>query len=192
MAGLSEIERRIHNFRDFVSFDGVCVRNTKLRYANTQNALSDIGSKIWGGRYNFRGLFGVLYLSRDMDTCLAEFERFCRLAGGTLPIYLPRAFISVNVRLVKVLDLTRQDVRRAIGVSRDLLTKTDWQRIQLVERREAPTQSIGRFARAARIEGIIVPSAACRGSNVDIFCENVLPGSEISLLNPNEFPPASW
>ncbi|HSE83649.1 MAG TPA: RES domain-containing protein, partial [Thermodesulfobacteriota bacterium] len=99
-----------------------------------------------------------------------------------------RTVIGVKVRLSKVLDLTSTKVRRKIGISKSVLTETDWEWIQNIDKKEALTQSIGRFIEEAGFEAILVPSAVCKGRNLDVFPDNLLPSSEISIVNLDKLP----
>ncbi len=57
-------------------FEGVCFRIVNTQRAKSGEALSTEGSRIHGGRYNSKGEFGVLYLSCDEPTCLAEINYY--------------------------------------------------------------------------------------------------------------------
>lgn len=75
--------------------------------------------------------------------------------------------VDVSVKLTKVLDLTDPDVRLAIGVTEPDL-KVEWEDVKRAGD-EAITQSIGRLAREAGFEAIIVPSARHSGNNLVIL-----------------------
>lgn len=166
---------------------GICFRSVKQKFANQHDILSVEGSLFTGGRYNFAGAFGVLYLACDPHTCLEEVARATRVGGFRAAENFPRTFIGIRVRLTTVLNLTDPRMRSRLGISRELLVKTDWERIQ-ARGHEAPTQALGRFARAAGFEAILSPSAAWAGNNLNIFPENVLSSSELSLVNGAQLP----
>lgn len=71
------------------------------------------------------------------------------------------------MKLTKVLDLTDPDIRLAIGVTESDL-KMEWDEVQRAGG-EAHTQSIGRLAREAGFEAIIVPSARHSGANLVVL-----------------------
>jgi RES domain-containing protein len=167
---------------------GVCFRNVKQKFANQHDILSAEGSLLAGGRYNFVGMFGVLYLACDPHTCIEEVARVTRVGGFRASENFPRTFIGIKVRLSKVLDLTDSRMRRSLGVNKTLLVATDWELIQ-AGGHEAPTQALGRFARAAGFEAILTPSAAWPGNNLNIFPDNILPSSVLSLVNGTQLPP---
>lgn len=178
------LEQRIRQLLSHaIEFEGICFRNVSQRFANRQDILLAKGSKITGGRFNFKGTFEVLYLSCDVHTCIEETTHAARSSGFDVAKMLPRTTVGVKVRLSRVLDFTRIGILRQIGISKSVLAGTDWERIQNVENKEAVTQSIGRFAKQVGFEAILVPSAVWRGKNLDIFPDNVLPSSEIHVTN---------
>ncbi len=158
-------------------FEGVCVRIVNTQRAKSGEALSTEGSRIHGGRYNSKGEFGVLYLSCDEPTCLAEINYYLNKYGMDPASLSPgaKAIVDVSVKLTKVLDLTNPDIRLAIGVTESDL-KMEWDEVQR-EGGEALTQSISRLAREAGFEAIIVPSARHSGKN-------------LVILNPDSLSPA--
>jgi RES domain-containing protein len=168
---------------------GICFRSVKQKFANLQDILSAQGSLFTGGRYNFVGDFGVLYLACDPHTCLEEVTRAATAGGFRAAENFPRTFIGIRVRLSRVLDLTSPRMRRRLGVSKQLLVATNWERIQ-DEGEEATTQAIGRLARSAGFEAILTPSAAWAGNNLNIFLDKVLSTSKLSLVNEIHLPPA--
>ena len=178
------LEQRIQNASSLaVSFNRICFRNVQQRYANRHDIRSTVGSYINGGRFNFHGDFGVLYLSCDPHTCIEEVT----LSGYRSPTAVarscPRTLVGLRVELSKVLDLTRGEVRRAIGINKKLLTDTDWRWHQNFLGTKAPTQFIGEYARTARFEAVLVPSARWSGENLDLFCDKLLSSSKVSVVN---------
>jgi RES domain-containing protein len=177
--------RKIHNVSNLaVGFDGTCFRNVPQQYATQQEIISSQGSLENGGRFNFRQKFGILYLSCDPHTCLEETIHAAIDAGFSgVARRFPRTIVGVKVRLSKVLDLTEHRIRRKIGITKAILTETDWEQIQEVDRQEAITQAIGRFAKEAGFEAILVPSSVWSGKNLNIFPDNLLASSEVSVVN---------
>jgi RES domain-containing protein len=183
------LEQKIRRaIKHAVPFEGVCFRSVKQRFANQQDILSAQGSLFTGGRYNLAGAFGILYLACDPHTCLEEVTRTTTAGGFRAAESFPRTFIGIKVRLSKVLDLTNPRMRQRLGISKKLLVTTNWERIQ-DEGREANTQALGRLAKAAGFEAILTPSAAWNGNNLNIFPDNVLSSSALSLVNENQLPP---
>jgi hypothetical protein len=121
-----------------------------------------------------------------MAEALAHFRRF----GFPLRSAMPRVFAALKVKLNRMLDLRLGTVRTILKVSGARLSAEEWWEMQK-RGREALTQAIGRLAWEARIEGLLVPSAARRGgSNLIAFPANFDPPSSwVKILNPAELPP---
>jgi RES domain-containing protein len=171
------------------TFHGICFRNVSQRFASRQDILSARGSLLTGGRFNFRGAFELLYLSCDVHTCLEETTKALLYDGFIVAKALPRTIIGVEVELQRVLKLTDAAIRRRRGVTAGDLIRTDWQHAQDVLGREALTQEIGRLARDAGFEALLVPSAATRsGRNLDIFPDRLASTSYCRVLNADHLP----
>lgn len=164
-------------------FKGYGYRNVPLSYSTKRDFLSTERTRERGGRYNFKKQFDALYLSCDPVTCLEESTHASTSSGFDLAGRFPRVVGSVEINLSRVLDLTNPSVRKGIGISKSILTKTDWETIQEKYKRQAITQKIGRLARDAGFEALIAPSAVCKGSNIVIFPDNVKPPDGYTLLN---------
>lgn len=95
-----------------VPFSGICFRNVSQRFANQQEILSARGSLIGGGRFNFKGLFEVLYLFCDVHTCLEETTKSLQRAGRDVARALPRTIVGVDVTSSQVLNLTDPVIRK--------------------------------------------------------------------------------
>jgi RES domain-containing protein len=167
-----------------IPFEGVCFRNVRQKFATPQQILSAEGSFLKGGRYNFRETFAVLYLSCDIHTCLEETTQSFRVHGLEVAEALPRTVVGIQVRLSQVLDLTNPRIRHRLGVTKRELVETDWKSFQSLGQ-EALTQQLGRFARDAGFEALLVPSAALprTGKNLDIFPDCLLPTSSLHAMN---------
>jgi RES domain-containing protein len=174
--------------RSAVPFNEDCFRNVQPKFAIKIEVSSARGSRIVGGRYNFKGTYEVLYLSCDPAHCLEETLKSHRSTKSSVATALPRTVVAFRVSLSRVLDLTDTRQRRRLGISNSVLVGTDWVRYQDVDQREAPTQRIGRLAREAGFEAILVPSAAVPGGkNLNIFPDRVLP-SAYPVINEHELP----
>ena len=173
-----------------IPFSGICFRNVAQQFATQQTILSAKGSLLAGGRFNFRGAFPVLYLSCDLHTCLEETTQAFRQSGSTVAQALPRTVVGIEVGLNRVLDLTAPMQRRRLGVTKASLTGADWVMTQDAENREALTQELGRLARNAGFEALLVPSAALprTGKNLVIFSEQLLPHSYCHIVNKDRLP----
>ena len=170
------------------NIDGICFRNVAFKRATKSQALSTARSLITGGRYNPIREFGTLYLSLDPHTSLEEVSQAQSLSAIRIAPRFPRVDLSVKVRLSKILNLTNPAIQHALGITETDLKGTDWYNIQ-ESGRVALTQLIGRFARDAGFEALLVPSAKFPGKNLDIFYpDKLLPTSKVSLINEDQFP----
>jgi len=171
-----------------VPFSGVCFRNVTMKFANTRDILSAKGSFLAGRRFNFKRTFEVLYLSCDLHTCLEETTSSLKRDGFETAITLPRLMIGIEVNLQRVLNLTDGARRRKLRITSRMLTAPNWAKTQNVDKKEAFTQQLGRLARDAGFEAILVPSAVTRGKNLDIFPDRLLTGSSLKLINRHQLP----
>jgi RES domain-containing protein len=176
-----------------ISVDGhYCFRNVETKYANQYDIRVTYGSWLNGGRYNVGGGLGVLYLSNEPTTSMEETTKFtqnCSLsyhnALKNCSSVFPLVFVTFDIKLSKVLNLTDKDNLDKLAISEELLTSTDW-KIEQLRDGEAKTQVIGRLARKVGFEAILSPSACCeKGNNLNIFCENLTRNSKADVININ-------
>ncbi len=122
------------------------------------------GALLSGGRYNAAGEFGALYLSETPQVCAAELAR--RPAT-------PRDYIvaSIRVTLGRICDLTDDGLLADLGLTSSQLKADDW----------TDTQVLGKLAREAGFEAILVPSAAGDFNNLVIFMDRLGARSEVTL-----------
>lgn len=130
-------------------------------------AVSTEGSELYGGRYNQKSAFGALYCGDTPALCRAEVRK--ATAGRRLG---PFMLATIRVELRRVLDLTDHAVLVRLGLRPDDLVGPNW----------APTQELGRRAREAGFEALLVPSAAAPGANLVLFPDRLGPASAIELL----------
>lgn len=169
----AHLERSLHHRMPQVlklatKFSGTGFRNVGQVYANQKDILSTKGSYRSGGRYNVATDFAVLYLSCDLDTCLAELRYQARKEGLEIEEKLPRTFIGIRVDAKKVLDLTNQTIRRKLGITKKLLLETDWEHENFVLGSDAATQIVGRVAKHFGFDAFLVPSARGTGNNLNL------------------------
>ncbi|MFY9781573.1 MAG: RES family NAD+ phosphorylase [Candidatus Baltobacteraceae bacterium] len=118
--------------------------------------LSGIGSVIRGGRYNAPRRFEALYSSDSRITALYE---IAALFGDVDVPHSPELMLTLEVRLSRVLDLTDNALRDALGATEDELV-APYLQDQLLSG-EAPTQRLGRLAfDSNQFSALRVPSAA--------------------------------
>lgn len=167
-------------------YEKVCFRNVSPSYANQEDVLSARGSLINGGRYNYWGAFEVLYLACELRVCIDEMTQKIEDAG-LIANKLPRIIFGITVRLSNVLNLTNDSILAEIGITKSDLTGLNWKQIQS-SKREALTQTIGRLAKEAGFEALLVPSARSPGrTNLCIFPDNA-PADAYQMVNIDELP----
>lgn len=130
--------------------EGVWHRFVAERYKDAAD--SDQGALEHGGRYNPRREFGALYLSESPAACRAEMQR---RPGVRVRYWHAR----VRVRVARALDLTDTDTREKLRVSLREVTADNWDL----------THDLGRVARRAGFDALIVPSAVGDHRNLVIF-----------------------
>src|SRR3989337_1598884 len=107
------------------------------------DADTDQGAREQGGRYNPRREFGALYLSESPAACRAEMQR----RPGVRARYW---HARIKGRVAKALDLTDPSMRDKLSIAEEDLASDDWNF----------TQDVGRAARRAGLDALVVPSAA--------------------------------
>jgi RES domain-containing protein len=85
---------------------------------------------------------------------------------------------SVTAKLHRVLDLTDLAVLKQLGLQPEDLVVPHWDQ----------TQELGRLAREAGFEALLVPSAAAPGTNLVLFPDQLDPASSVHLqaIDPAE------
>lgn len=154
------------------SAEGRLFRLVPERYR--EEALSTVGSLIYGGRYNPPREFGVLYLGEDEEVCWAEIRR---RTGSPEFLREPRVLAEVQVELERVLDLTDEEVLRELGIEEDDLVKATGDEAEDYRL----TREIARAAREAGFEALKVRSVTSRGSNLVIFTDKLSGSSRVEL-----------
>lgn len=134
---------------------------------------SDLGALEHGGRYNPRREFGALYLSESPAACRAELQR---RPGVRVRYWHAR----IRVRVARALDLTDPHTREKLHVSLDDLTSDNWEL----------THDLGRVARRAGFDGLIVPSAAGDHRNLVVFKDLLTEGEAARTEGVEPAPPA--
>lgn len=165
---------------------GSFFRLVKLKYQHTP--LSAIGSKDIGGRYNPAKEFEILYAADGAPTALHETNIVVRAPDGrqVTVVTAPYILFTVAYTLQVVVDLTDPQTQLNLGVTPEEL-KGDWRLI--VSSKKTPiTHRIGRAARAAGVEALIVPSAKNSGTtNIAIIIDQLLVDSSYEIAQPDGF-----
>jgi RES domain-containing protein len=110
-------------------FSGIVWRYTAIE----QPPLSTELGLSYGGCFNPRLLFAMLYTSTSMQGAKAEFIKSAKLAERAPELLLPKMLHQIEVNLHKVVDLTDKRNRQFLKCSFKELIGDDW----------APTQKIG-------------------------------------------------
>src|SRR3954451_13670040 len=117
-----------------VRWSGVVYRSASPRYANGDDLLTGVGSKVAGARWNPPRSFPTVYASLDPHTALDEvLAHFLHYA---IPVEsaMPRVTVSVRVRLGRVLDLTDGPTRSVLRVSAWRMLDEPWREEQAAGR----------------------------------------------------------
>lgn len=181
-AGLGKIADRVIPF-------AVCVyRSCTPHYARQTDLLSGMGAKKSGGRWNPVGV-ATVYASLTPETAMAEALAHHRYYGIPIHAALPRTFVSIEVRLSVVLDLSDGETRQRLGFSRARMLTHDW-REAAAKGRVSETQACGGAVASLSWEGMIVPSAAdTAGRNLVLFPENLRESSRLIVINADRLHP---
>jgi RES domain-containing protein len=117
-----------------------------------------------------------VYTALDVATVDLEMVRAARRAGMTGAMMGPRRLATIRVRLSRVLDLTSEQVRAALGVSEADLTADD----------PVIPRAIGETAHHLGYEAILAPSAAGKGHVLAIFLDNRAADSMLEVAEVRE------
>jgi RES domain-containing protein len=168
---------------------GIVYRSSSVPYANRDDLLTGEGSRQHATRWCRAQVCRIVYASLDVRTAIDEGIAHYRYYGHADAEGLPRVLAAAQVSLQRVLDLTQNATRRALGVTKEQLVGEDWRACNQ-RGEEALPQAIGRLAwDSVWWEGLLVPSAANPGGiNLLVFPGNQLPGSFLVAFNPDQLP----
>lgn len=140
--------------------------------------MDDIGpSFIYGGRYNIKNEFGVLYLSSSPQCAFSE---RLRQVKGRKDDLLPQVIATFEVKIQKCLNLFEKNIQRVIGVVWEDLTKdSDF----------LTPQSIAREARNAGFEALLAPSAVGKECQTLVVFKDRLSPPSYCLLKKGSLKP---
>ena len=160
-----------------ISIETNFYRFLKIEYL--KNPLSGLGSFKYGGRYNFKTEFEVLYLTSDPDTAVAEGSRDRLL----IP---PSALITIKVRLYKIINFEDKKIIDSLGI-REPDLHCPWRKIQDIDEKKAYTQVLGGLIHdSGEFEAIRYPSVERIGKyNLAVFTDRLNDNSEIKVYDPD-------
>lgn len=116
-------------------------------------------SYVLGGRWNPPEIVPTLYLAFPVEACVAEFLRAAQGQAHGTESFQAREIHEVEVRDLRVLDLTSQEALEEVG-----LTEED---IRSNER--GPCQEVGAAALYLGLQGVVAPSATGIGFVLAVF-----------------------
>ena len=148
------------------------------------------GASLRGARFTPKGGALSLYLASDALTALIEVQAVLLIGGRVVPLATqPWALLSVDGVLTDIIDLTNDDIQKALDTTLSELTG-DWVYAQATGR-VPPTQALGAAAVAAgNVLGLHYPSAknTGQGSNIAVFMNRLQAGapSFLQVVDPHK------
>jgi RES domain-containing protein len=170
---------------------GEVYRAANPKRANKANLLDGIGAQKTGGRWNRIGSPPTVYFSLQPEVAIKEMLAANRRAGLRDSVSLPCVLTAVAVNLQTVLDLRDARIKTLLNVRTNQMRSEDW-RLRQDRGTESLTQAIGRLAREASIEALLVPSSpVANGTNLVVFRECVThPEDALAIVNEDKLPPS--
>jgi RES domain-containing protein len=147
------------------AFRGVVYRATHPDYEDLDRTIEV--SKRYPGRFNPLG-HGAVYVALERATAVAELKRRAEKLGRQLKSFAPRALLTLDVALRRVLDLTHVSVRAEWDITLDdLRTEFDYVRCH----------EVAEVARRDGYEAIRFPSATGEGVSLAVYYDQLHTGS---------------
>jgi RES domain-containing protein len=146
---------------------------------------SRAGAGTYGGRANRPGL-DALYLSLELETALAEYQRLDAL----MP---PGLMVSYKVSIDPIVDF-----RGGFSSSWDELWQEfycDWRKLHFHLNMKPPSWIIGDRVHAAGAKGILFDSTIANGTNLVIYTDSLTGADSVEAYDPNNALPKnqlSW
>lgn len=146
-------------------FSGQTYRYTAAR----RDPLSGAGARLFGGRWNPRGIYATTYLALPESACIGELDMAATSQGMTSETFLaaPKVFHSLAVTRLPVLDLRAPETLEQVGLTIDDIAGDDWD----------ACQSVGHAAWFLEFGGVLAPSATGNGYVLAAFEDRIDPGS---------------
>lgn len=141
----------------------------------TFDPLSTRGAELHGGRWNKPGT-PALYLALSTETARAEFDRLVELRAQTASDLHPRALVTVQLDLARVIDLQDDSILRELGAEdghyENLSTTL--------------CQAAGEMVVEARASGLFAPSVTGIGTILVAFPQNFPSEDKTNLIGQTE------
>ncbi len=165
-------------------------RSTTPEYAQEDDLITGEGSRLHGSRWNPPGIAAV-YASFTPATAMEESLAHFRYYGIPFHAAMPRVFVAIKAQLAKVLDLTEGANRKRLQIAESRLLGCDWRK-DMEGGSEALPQLVGRAAKEAGLEAIVVRSAEDKnGRNLVVFPANLRKSSQLIVLDPGKLSPGT-
>ncbi|MGB7236662.1 MAG: RES domain-containing protein [Rhodococcus sp. (in: high G+C Gram-positive bacteria)] len=146
-------------------FDGKAYRYTTVR----RDPLSGAGARLYGGRWNPRGVFPAIYLAIPEAACMGEVQR-AAAANQLDPhemLQVPYLLHTLEVRDLAVLDLRTPEALGFVGLDPADIADDDW----------TACQAVGHAAWFLKVPAVIAPSATGQGHVLTLFETRLPPGA---------------
>ncbi len=154
-------------------------------YAKEKDLLTGKGSGLHGSRWNPPGI-ATVYASFTPATATEESLAHFRYYSIPIHAAMPRMFVAIHAQLIKVLDLTEGANRKRLQIAESRLLKCDWRK-EMASGQDALSQLVGRAAKEAGFEALVVRSAEDpEGVNLVIFPDNLQKSSQLIVLSPEK------
>lgn len=142
-------------------------------YFSKEDPLSTSGSKIYGGRWNRKNIYGAIYASFDKETLKAELIRMTEKRGYRVTDLFAYSVSTLKVQLKMVFDLTDQQNMAKYNLKESDILSDE-------ENSKEKCLKVADKLRSVGYEAIISPSAANpKGKNLNIYPDKLLKKSYI-------------
>jgi filamentous hemagglutinin len=159
-----------------ITHEGRVYRFSDPKYANTTWEIYP-GNVSTDMRYSEPGV-GSIYSGTSVQTAAAEVMSYRDLSIG---LFKPKSLVAGDVRIDNVLDLTDPAALKALGVTKDQITKSS----HGANGAYTQTQKIAEWAREQGYNGILAPSAQNKsGTNLITFDSTVVTNVKVSPQPP--------
>lgn len=142
---------------------------TTHRYTTTgRDPRSGTGARLFGGRWNPRGVFPTVYLAQPAGTCIAELDRSAAASGLSVPAMLRKGLTlhTLGAHELQVLDLREPLALGQVGLELQDISDEDW----------TACQAVGHAAYFLDFDGVLAPSATGTGLVLAAFETRLRPG----------------
>lgn len=144
------------------SWSGTGFRHT----AEGRDPLRGIGARAFGGRWNPPDSFSTIYMAMPLSACIAEFLKMTEAQAQGASSFPRRSVHTIDVKNLRVLDLTLSRNLTIVGLSPEDLSSPDWE----------ACQAVGEAAKFLGLQGVLAPSSTRLGTVLAAFEAELTPG----------------